>query len=82
MTPAEVLDIARSLFPVALPYTAAVPTYPSGLWSFVLGSKANEPLKFDEGRAEKLETCYYSPEIHRAAFVLPRDIRGYLIPTA
>lgn len=78
----EVLDIARSLFPAALPYTAAVPTYPSGLWSFVLGSKGNEPFKFDEGRAEKLETRYYSPEIHRAAFVLPRDIREYLTATA
>ena len=78
----EVLGIANSLFPVALPYTAAVPTYPSGLWGFLLGSKVHQPLKFDEGRAEKLETRYYSPEIHRAAFVLPREIRGDLIPTA
>lgn len=76
----EVLGIVRSLFPVALPYTAAVPTYPSGFWSFVLGSKVHHPLKFDEGRAEKLETRYYSPEIHRAAFILPREIRGDLTP--
>ncbi len=75
----EVLGVVRSLFPVALLYTAAVPTYPSGLWSFVLGSKVHHPLKFDESRAEKLETRYYSPEIHRAAFALPRQIRGDLI---
>ncbi len=71
-----VLDSVRSLFPIALLYTAAIPTYPSGFWSFALGSKRHHPLAFDEGRAEKLETRYYSPEIHRAAFVLPREIRA------
>ncbi|MFQ5960244.1 MAG: polyamine aminopropyltransferase [Candidatus Methylomirabilales bacterium] len=74
----EILGIIRSLFPIALIYTAAIPTYPSGFWSFVLGSKQHHPLTFDEGRAEKLETRYYSPEIHRAAFTLPREIRGDL----
>lgn len=74
----EILAIMRSLFPIALIYTAAIPTYPSGFWSFVLGSKQHHPLTFDEGRAEKLETRYYSPEIHRAAFTLPREIRGDL----
>ncbi len=75
----EVLGFVRTLFPVALLYTAAIPTYPSGFWSFVLGSKMHHPLAFDERRAEKLETLYYSPEIHRAAFILPRQIRGDLI---
>jgi len=74
----EILTIVRSLFPIALIYTAAIPTYPSGFWSFVLGSKRHHPLTIDEGRAEKLETRYYSPEIHRAAFTLPRGIRGDL----
>ncbi|MBW8005622.1 MAG: polyamine aminopropyltransferase [candidate division NC10 bacterium] len=74
----NLLDIIRSLFPVTLLYTAAIPTYPSGFWSFVLGSKMHHPLTFDERRAEKLDTRYYSPEIHRAAFILPRQIRGDL----
>jgi spermidine synthase len=74
----DLLGIVRSLFPVALVYTAAIPTYPSGLWSFVLGSKVHHPLAFDEGRAEKPKTRYYSPEIHRSAFVLPREIRDEL----
>lgn len=73
-----ILTIIRSLFPIALIYTAAIPTYPSGFWSFVLGSKRHHPLTIDEGRAEKLETRYYSPEIHRAAFTLPRGIRDDL----
>ncbi len=75
----EVLGVVRSFFPVALLYTAAIPTYPSGLWSFVLGSKIHHPLEFHKSRAEKLETRYYSPEIHQAAFVLPRQIRGHII---
>ncbi len=75
----EVFGIVGSLFPVAHLYTAAVPTYPSGFWSFVLGSKVHQALQFDEGRAEKLETRYYSPEIHRGAFALPREIRGDLL---
>ncbi len=74
----NLLDIIRSLFPVTLLYTAAIPTYPSGFWSFVLGSKMHHPLTFHERRAEKLDTRYYSPEIHRAAFILPRQIRGDL----
>lgn len=72
----DVLGAIRSLFPVVLVYTAAIPTYPSGFWSFVLGSRLHHPLEFDESRTEKLETRYYSPEVHRAAFILPREIRG------
>jgi spermidine synthase len=74
----DLLGIVHSLFPITRLYTAAIPTYPSGLWSFVLGSKVHHPLTFAEGRAEKLETRYYSPAIHRSAFVLPREIRDEL----
>ncbi|MDZ4339335.1 MAG: polyamine aminopropyltransferase [candidate division NC10 bacterium] len=77
----EVLDAVRSLFPIACLYTAVIPTYPSGFWSFVLGSKVHHPLRFDEDRAEQLKTRYYSPDIHRAAFVLPRQIGEELIQT-
>lgn len=74
----QVLGAIRPLFPITLLYTAAIPTYPSGLWSFAIGSKAHHPLAFDEKRGERLETRYYTPEIHRAAFVLPRQIRQEL----
>jgi spermidine synthase len=74
----QVLETVRSLFPITLLYTAAIPTYPSGLWSFAIGAKAYHPFAFDEKRSERLETRYYSPEIHRAAFVLPRQIRSEL----
>jgi spermidine synthase len=78
----EVFASVRALFPITHLYTAAIPTYPSGFWSFVLGSKVHHPLRFDEGRAEKLKTRYYSPDMHRAAFILPREIREDLIRAA
>ncbi len=74
----QILETIRSLFPITLLYTAAIPTYPSGLWSFAIGSKTHHPFAFDERRGERLETRYYSPEIHRAAFVLPRQIQKEL----
>ncbi len=55
-------------------YLASVPVYPSGLWSFTLGTKAKQGAR----PAEPLRTPpaewglkYYSPEVHRACFALP-----------
>lgn len=64
-------------FPLVGLYLAAVPTYPSGLWSFTLGSKSNFPGVLPEpGRT--LDCRYWTPEIHRAAFVLPKFVQELL----
>lgn len=60
------------LFPVTRLYLASIPTYPSGLWSFTLGSKEHDPLAVPAERFHAMETRYYTPEVHRAAFALPR----------
>ncbi|HEU5393826.1 MAG TPA: spermidine synthase, partial [Candidatus Methylomirabilis sp.] len=65
-------------FPVTFLYTAAVPTYPTGLWSFMLGSKRHPHDRPDETRAKALETKYYTPQVHRAAFALPRAVEEAL----
>jgi spermidine synthase len=65
-------------FPVARLYTAAIPTYPTGLWSFMLGSKRHPHDRPDEVRAKALETKYYTPQVHRAAFALPRAVEEAL----
>ncbi|MBX6395520.1 MAG: spermidine synthase, partial [Alicyclobacillaceae bacterium] len=70
-------DIA-SIYPVTRLYLAHVPTYPSGMWSFTLGSKRYDPLDVDPNQIPSLETKYYTPELHRAAFVLPRFVRELL----
>ncbi len=63
----------EKVFPITRLYLAAVPTYPSGLWSFTLGSKVYEPLKVENFQG--LDTRYYSPEIHRSSFVLPEFVK-------
>lgn len=63
----------KKVFPLAHMYLASIPTYPSGLWSFTLGSKVHDPLKVQEFKS--LDTRYYSPEIHRSSFVLPGFVK-------
>lgn len=63
--------ISRS-FPITRLYTCSVPTYPTGLWSFTVGSKKYDPLDArPEARMGGMETRYYTPAIHHAAFQLP-----------
>uniref|UniRef100_A0A1B6E4G1 Spermidine synthase n=1 Tax=Clastoptera arizonana TaxID=38151 RepID=A0A1B6E4G1_9HEMI len=63
---------------------ACVPTYPTGQIGFVMGSlneetNFKEPLRiFSENELEQMDLRYYSPEIHRAAFILPRFARTRL----
>jgi spermidine synthase len=64
----------REIFPITRVYAANIPTYPSGLWTFTLGSKKYDPLTVDESQIEDLDTKYYSPRLHKAAFVLPKFV--------
>lgn len=63
-------DIAAT-FPITKLYLANVPTYPSGLWSFTIGSKKYDPEQ-PQGRFPDLDYRYYTRDLHRAAFTLPR----------
>lgn len=67
-------DVA-AIFPLARLYLASIPTYPSGLWSFTVGSKRYDPaVVADKTRTAALATRYYTPELHVAAFSLPRFV--------
>lgn len=59
------------LFPLIRLYLGIVPTYPTGLWSYTLGSKGPDPVAVPPEKFLALDTKYYTPEVHRAAFVLP-----------
>ncbi|MEJ2122248.1 MAG: polyamine aminopropyltransferase [Alphaproteobacteria bacterium] len=62
-------------------YVAPVPTYAGGFMAFGWASDDERlrttPLDELEARyaAAGIETRYYNPEIHRAAFALPNDVR-------
>ena len=65
------------VFPLTNLYLASIPTYPSGLWSFTLGSKKHDPQVVQTVLDDNFK--YYSPAVHKAAFSLPafvQDIVG------
>lgn len=64
----------KEIFPIVRVYGANIPTYPSGLWTFTMGSKKHDPLEVDEASIPDLDTKYYTPRLHKAAFVLPRFV--------
>lgn len=66
----------KEIFPIVKLYIANVPTYPSGLWTFTIGSKQYDPLAVEESRFHNIQTKYYTKELHKAAFVLPRFVEN------
>ncbi len=62
-------------------YLVYIPTYPSGMWSFLNASKGDvHPLNdLDDATADQFskdnDLQYYSAEIHRSAFVLPPFVK-------
>ncbi|ALS76214.1 spermidine synthase [Planococcus plakortidis] len=71
----QVQSDVREIFPITKLYLANIPTYPSGLWSFTIGSKKYNPLEVPAERFHDIETKYYTPELHNAAFVLPKFVK-------
>lgn len=69
----EIKNTIDKIFPISMVYTTPVPTYPSGYWSFTTGSKVYNPSI--PQREPDFETRYYTPEIHRASFVLPKFMK-------
>lgn len=70
----QVFGDVNEIFPVTRLYTANVPTYPSGLWTFTIGSKKHDPLEVSDDRFHEIDTKYYTKELHKAAFVLPKFV--------
>jgi len=68
---AETAKKIKKIFPKYWYYYTMVPTYPSGTIGFGFASKKYSPIK---PRKKKLKGSlkYYSEEIHKSAFVLPK----------
>jgi len=64
----------KEIFPIAKAYIANIPTYPSGMWVFQIGSKKYDPEAVDVHSIPERETKYYTPRLHHAAFVLPKFV--------
>lgn len=74
----KVYNDAKSIFPVTKLFMAAIPTYPGGYWSFTIGSKKYDPSNVDTKTIPKLDTKYYTPELHNACFVLPKYVKDII----
>jgi spermidine synthase len=40
-----------------------------------MGSKVYDPEKIDTSKIQAFETKYYTPEVHKASFVLPKFVQ-------
>lgn len=65
-------------FPSVHLYTASVPTYSTAPWGFMLASRRYLESLAARRSKPALGTRYYSPEIHKAAFVLPPFVKELL----
>lgn len=74
----QVHQDVKEIFPIVRVYQANIPTYPSGLWTFTMGSKTYDPLNIAENDVPELNTKYYTPQLHKAAFVLPKFVQDLL----
>lgn len=71
----QVYGDVKETFPITKVYTANIPTYPSGLWTFTMGSKIYDPLQVSDDRFFDMDTKYYTKELHKACFALPKFVK-------
>lgn len=68
-------------FPISRVYQASIPTCPAGYWMFGFASKKYHPLKDFEPqkwKERKIKTWYYTTNLHRGAFMLPKYVEELL----
>ena len=65
----------REVFPIVKNYWGAVPTYPSGMWTYGIASLKTDPSL---PVREVQNTRYYTNEIHKASFILPPFLKELL----
>lgn len=78
----KIYPMFQRIFPLVRMYTGAIPTYPSGFWSWGLCAKTNtllQPADNPERLAAIEKTCrYYNGAIHQASFALPNFVKQLL----
>ncbi|MEZ4452069.1 MAG: polyamine aminopropyltransferase [Nannocystaceae bacterium] len=71
----------RTVFAEVHAYYGAIPTYPSGCWTFALASDTRTPADVDAARATALGGRYVNEGVIRGAFLLPEFIRRLVAPS-
>jgi len=68
----------NKVFPIVKMYSAYVPTYPAGIWSFGFCSVDVDPIKdfqYERYREYNLKLKYYNDEIHKGCFAIPNFVK-------
>ena len=68
-------------FPVSRVYQAHIPTCSSGYWLFGFASKKYHPLddlNVKRWKERKIKTWYYTTNLHKGAFMLPKYVEDML----
>ena len=71
--------LLKTVFPYIQPYTACIPSYPGGQWTWSFCSKGLKPFdKVNEKAVTELEkTCrYFNRDIHKSVFILPNYVKA------
>lgn len=66
----------KKVYPVVSVCWGAMPTYPTGMWTYTIGSKKLDPSVPRSAIPEG--TKYYTEDIHRSAFTLPPFLKNLL----
>ncbi|MDD6037642.1 MAG: polyamine aminopropyltransferase [bacterium] len=72
--------VCRS-FPISRVYQAHIPTCPSGYWLFGFASKKYHPIEDFRPKwwnDKKIQTWYYTTNLHTGAFMLPKYVEDLL----
>ena len=72
---------ASHSFPISRVYQAHIPTCPSGYWLFGFASKKYHPLAdldVERWKERQIKTWYYTTNLHKGAFMLPRYVEEML----
>ncbi len=74
----------RQVFDQVRFYVGFIPFYPSGLWSYVLGSQVELQADLarvrDRYQAAPFNCKYYTPDIHQASAMLPKFVQDLVQP--
>lgn len=73
-------DTAKTIFPSVEYYYTLVPTYPSGMIGYMACSKSDSLSipRIILGKNELENLKYYTPDVHKSAFMLPKQFKDKL----
>ena len=70
-----------STFQISRVYQAHIPTFAAGYWLFGFASKKYHPLDdldVQRWKERKIKTWYYTTNLHKGAFMLPKYVEDML----